>query len=135
MARRQEVFDSEKEKLMKEMEYIRKNVAGQNVLQAKGKLKRLSRIIQAIEQIGMEAALKQKWSETAGEVSVTKSILGVDEAGRHINALQSPVRQLFNLHLRFCQAARSGDMDIRTENLKWDSDKFLFRSPQMNLTR
>jgi ATP-binding cassette subfamily F protein 3 len=136
MARRQEVFDSEKEKLLKEMEYIRKNVAGQNVLQAKGKLKRLSRIVQAIEQIGMEAALSQKWSETAGEVSVTMSILGVDEAGRRINALQSPVRQLPNLHLRLSQAARSGDMVIRTENLKVGfSDKFLFSSPNIDLRR
>jgi ATP-binding cassette subfamily F protein 3 len=136
MARRQEVFDSEKEKLQKEMEYIRKNVAGQNVLQAKGKLKRLSRIVQAIEQIGMEAALKQKWSETAGEVSVTMSIMGVDEAGRRINALQSPVRALPNLHLRLAQAARSGDMVIRTENLKVGfSDKFLFSSPNIDLRR
>jgi len=136
MARRQEVFDSEKEKLQKEMEYIRKNVAGQNVLQAKGKLKRISRIIQAIEQIGMEAALKQKWSETAGEISVTMSILGVDEAGRRINALQSPVRQLPNLHLRLAQAARSGDMVIRTEKLKVGfSDKFLFSSPNIDLRR
>src|SRR3972149_752216 len=136
MARRQEVFESEKEKLQKEMEYIRKNVAGQNVLQAKGKLKRLSRIVQAIEQIGMEAALKQKWSETAGEVSVTMSIIGVDEAGRRINALQSPVRQLPNLHLRLSQAARSGDMVIRTENLKVGFlDKFLFSSPNIDLRR
>jgi len=136
MARRQEVFDSEKEKLQKEMEYIRKNVAGQNVLQAKGKLKRISRIIQAIEQIGMEAALKQKWSETAGEVSVTMSIMGVDEAGRRVNGLQSPVRQLPNLHLRLNQAARSGDMVIRTENLKVGfSDKFLFSSPNIDLRR
>ncbi|MBM3182185.1 MAG: ABC-F family ATP-binding cassette domain-containing protein [Chloroflexi bacterium] len=136
MARRQEVFDSEKEKLLKEMEYIRKNVAGQNVLQAKGKLKRLSRIIQAIEQIGMEAALKQKWSETVSEVSVTTSILGVDEAGRRINALQSPVRQLPNLHLRLAAAKRSGDMVIRTENLKVGfSDKFLFSSPNIDLRR
>ncbi len=136
MARRQEVFDSEKEKLQKEMEYIRKNVAGQNVLQAKGKLKRISRIIQAIEQIGMEAALKQKWSETAGEVAVTMSIMGVDEAGRRINGLQSPVRQLPNLHLRLAQAARSGDMVIRTEKLKVGfSDKFLFSSPSIDLRR
>ena len=136
MARRQEVFDSEKEKLQKEMEYIRKNVAGQNVLQAKGKLKRLSRIIQAIEQIGMEAALSQKWSETAGEVSVTTSILSVEEAGRRVNGLQSPVRQLPNLHLRLAQAARSGDMVIRTENLKVGfSDKFLFSSPNIDLRR
>ncbi|MBE0670163.1 MAG: ABC-F family ATP-binding cassette domain-containing protein, partial [Anaerolineales bacterium] len=136
MERRQEVFESEKEKLQKEMEYIRKNVAGQNVLQAKGKLKRLSRIIQAIEQIGMEAALSQKWSETAGEVSVTTSILSVEEAGRRINALQSPVRQLPNLHLRLSQASRSGDMVIRTENLKVGfSDKFLFSSPNIDLRR
>ena len=136
MARRQEVFDSEKEKLQKEMEYIRKNVAGQNVLQAKGKLKRISRIIQAIEQIGMEAALKQKWSEIVGEVAVTMSIMGVDEAGRRINALQSPVRQLPNLHLRLAAAARSGDMVIRTEKLEVGfSDKFLFRSPNIDLRR
>ena len=136
MTRRQEVFDSEKEKLQKEMEYIRKNVAGQNVLQAKGKLKRISRLIQAIEQIGMEAALKQKWIETAGEVAVTMSILGVDEAGRRINALQSPVRQLPNLHLRLAQAARSGDMVIRTEKLKIGfPDKFLFSSPNIDLRR
>ena len=136
MARRQEVFDSEKEKLQKEMEYIRKNVAGQNVLQAKGKLKRISRIIQAIEQIGMEAALSQKWSETASEVSVTTSILSVEEAGRRINAMQSPVRQLPNLHLRLAQAARSGDMVIRTEKLKVGfSDKFLFSSPNIDLRR
>ncbi|MBK7318520.1 ribosomal protection-like ABC-F family protein [Candidatus Villigracilis affinis] len=136
MARRQEVFDSEKEKLQKEMEYIRKNVAGQNVLQAKGKLKRISRLIQAIEQIGMEAALKQKWIETASEVAVTTSILSVEEAGRRINALQSPVRQLPNLHLRLAQAARSGDMVIRTEKLEVGfSDKFLFRSPNIDLRR
>ena len=136
MERRQEVFESEKEKLQKEMNYIRKNVAGQNVLQAKGKLKRISRLIQAIEQIGMEAALKQKWIETAGEVAVTMSILGVDEAGRRINALQSPVRQLPNLHLRLAQAARSGDMVIRTENLKVGfPDKFLFSSPNIDLRR
>jgi len=134
--RRQEVFDSEKEKLNKEMEYIRKNVAGQNVLQAKGKLKRLSRLIQAIEQIGMEAALNQKWSETATEVSVTTSILSVEEAGRRINALRSPVRTLPNLHLRLGSQKRSGDMVIRTKDLQVGfSDKFLFKSPDIELRR
>ncbi|RJP48291.1 MAG: ABC transporter ATP-binding protein, partial [Anaerolineaceae bacterium] len=96
----------------------------------------LSRIVQAIEQIGMEAALKQKWSETAGEVAVTTSIMSVEEAGRRINALQSPVRQLPNLHLRLAAAGRSGDMVIRTENLKVGfSDKFLFSSPNIDLRR
>jgi ATP-binding cassette, subfamily F, member 3 len=136
IARRQEVFESEKEKLNKEMEYIRKNVAGQNVLQAKGKLKRLSRLIQAIEQIGMDAALNQKWSETAGEISVTTSILSVEEAGRRINALRSPVRTLPNLHLRLGSEKRSGDLVIRTKDLSVGfPDKFLFKSPDIELRR
>jgi ATP-binding cassette, subfamily F, member 3 len=134
--RRQEIFDSEKEKLMKEVEYIRKNVSGQNVLQAKGKLKRLSRILQAIEQVGMDAALNQKWSETAAEVSVTTSIMSVDEAERRVRGMQSPVRALPNLHLRLSSATRSGDMVIRSENLKVGySDKFLFSSPNIDLRR
>ena len=134
--RRQEVFESEKEKLNKEMEYIRKNVAGQNVLQAKGKLKRISRLIQAIEQIGMEAALNQKWSETAAEVSVTTSILSVEEAGRRINALRSPVRVLPNLHLRLGSEKRSGDLVIRTKDLQVGfPDKFLFKTPDIELRR
>ncbi|MBL8051551.1 MAG: ABC-F family ATP-binding cassette domain-containing protein, partial [Anaerolineales bacterium] len=134
--RRQEVFESEKEKLNKEMEYIRKNVAGQNVLQAKGRLKRLSRLIQAIEQVGFEAALNQKWSETADEISVTTSIMSVEEAGRRINALRSPVRTLPNLHLRLGSQKRSGDMVIRTKDLQVGfSDKFLFKSPDIDLRR
>ena len=136
IARRQEVFESEKEKLNKEMEYIRKNVAGQNVLQAKGKLKRLSRLIQAIEQVGFEAALNQKWSETASEISVTTSILSVEEAGRRINALRSPVRTLPNLHLRLGSEKRSGDLVIRTKDLSVGfPDKFLFKSPDIELRR
>jgi ATP-binding cassette, subfamily F, member 3 len=136
IARRQEVFESEKEKLNKEMEYIRKNVAGQNVLQAKGKLKRISRLIQAIEQVGFEAALNQKWSETAGEISVTTSIMSVEEAGRRINALRSPVRTLPNLHLRLGSEKRSGDSVIRTKDLEVGfPDKFLFKSPNIELRR
>jgi ATP-binding cassette subfamily F protein 3 len=135
-ARRQEVFESEKEKLLKEVEYIKKNVSGQNVLQAKGRLKRLSRIMQAIEQVGMEAALNQKWSETANEVSVTTSIMGVEEAERRVRGLQSPVRTLPNLHLRLSSETRSGDMVIRSENLKVGfSGKFLFSSPNIDLRR
>lgn len=136
IARRQEIFESEKEKLNKEMEYIRKNVAGQNVLQAKGKLKRISRLIQAIEQIGFEAALNQKWSETAAEVSVTTSIMSVEEAGKRINALRSPVRTLPHLHLRLGSEKRSGDMVIRTKDLEVGfPDKFLFKSPDIELRR
>ncbi|MEN9563430.1 MAG: hypothetical protein RIR73_1674 [Chloroflexota bacterium] len=136
IARRQEVFESEKEKLLKEMEYIKRNIAGQNTLQAKGKLKRLSRLVQAIEQVGFDAALNQKWSETADEISVTTSSFSAEEAERRIRALRSPVRTLPNLHLRLGSEKRSGDLVIRTKDLRVGfPDKFLFKSPDIELRR
>ncbi|MCK6584808.1 MAG: ABC-F family ATP-binding cassette domain-containing protein [Anaerolineales bacterium] len=136
IARRQEIFEGEKEKLLKEVEYIKKNISGQNTLQAKGKLKRLSRIVQAVEQIGFEAALNQKWSETAEEINVTTSYFGVEEAERRVRALRSPVRTLPYLHLRLGSEKRSGDLVIRTKDLQVGfPDKFLFKSPDIELRR
>ena len=134
--RRQEVFESEKEKLLKEVEYIKRNISGQNTLQAKGKLKRLSRLVQAIEQIGFDAALNQKWSETAEEVTVTTSSFSAEEAERRVRGLRSPVRTLPHLHLRLGSEKRSGDLVIRTKELEVGfPDKFLFKSPDIELRR
>jgi ATP-binding cassette subfamily F protein 3 len=136
IARRQEVFESEKEKLLKEVEYIKRNISGQNTQQAKGKLKRLSRIVQAVEQIGFEAALNQKWSETAEDVHVTTSNFGVEEAERRVRALRSPVRTLPNLHLRLGSEKRSGDLVIRTKDLQVGyPGKLLFKAPDIELRR
>ncbi len=71
--RRQETFESERDKLLKDMEYIKKNIAGQNVQQAKGKLRRLTRTVQAIEQVGMEAVLNTNWSQLDVETT-TESV-------------------------------------------------------------
>ncbi|CAG0998082.1 partial Energy-dependent translational throttle protein EttA, partial [Anaerolineae bacterium] len=140
--RRQEIFESEKEKLLKEVEYIKRNISGQNTLQAKGKLKRLSRLVQAVEQIGFEAALNQKWSETASEVSVTTSNFGVEEAERRVRALRSPVRVLPHLHLRLGSEKRSGDLVIRTKDLQVGyraepgiPENLLFKAPDIELRR
>jgi len=136
IARRQEIFEREKEKLLKEVEYIKKNISGQNTLQAKGKLKRLSRLVQAIEQVGFDAALNQKWSETADEVSVSASYFGVEEAERRVRALRSPVRTLPHLHLRLGSRQRSGDLVIRTKSLQVGyADKPLFHAPDIELRR
>ncbi len=81
---RRETFEAEKEKLLKDVEYIKKNISGQNVSQAKGKLRRLSRIVQAIEQVGMEAVVNQKWAETAADVNLATSPFGPEEAERRV---------------------------------------------------
>ncbi len=137
-----EIFESEKEKLLKELEYIKKNIAGQNTLQAKGKLKRLSRVVQAIEQVGMEAAVNTNWSQL--DVETTTSAFSVEEAEKRVRSLRAPVRVTPDLHLHLRSTSRSGDLVIRTKNLKvgYPADpqgglpeKILFSAPDIELRR
>lgn len=135
-----EIFESEKEKLLKEVEYIKKNISGQNTLQAKGKLKRLTRVVQAIEQVGMHAAVNSNWSQL--DVETTTSPFSVEEAERRVRALRPPQRVTPDLHLHLRSTNRSGDLVIRTKNLKVGyraeerlPEKFLFRTPDIELRR
>jgi ATP-binding cassette subfamily F protein 3 len=135
-----EIFESEKEKLLKELEYIKKNISGQNTLQAKGKLKRLTRVVQAIEQVGMDAAVNSNWSQL--DVATTTSPFSVEEAERRVRALRPPQRVTPDLHLHLRSTMRSGDLVIRTKNLKVGyraedgiPEKFLFTAPDLELRR
>ena len=60
---RQQIFEAEKERLLKEVDYIKRNISGQNTLQAKGRLRRLSRSVEAIESLGFEAVQGKSWAE------------------------------------------------------------------------
>jgi ATP-binding cassette, subfamily F, member 3 len=135
-----EIFESEKEKLLKEVEYIKKNISGQNTLQAKGRLKRLTRVVQAVEQVGMDAVTGSNWSQL--DVETTTSPFGVEEAERHVRALRPPQRATPDLHLHLRSTSRSGDLVIRTKNLKVGypaedglPEKFLFSTPDLELRR
>jgi len=133
---RRETFEAEKAKLLKDVEYIKKNISGQNVSQAKGKLRRLSRVVQAIEQVGMEAVHDQKWAETAGEVTIGTSPFGVEEAESRVRALRAPRRTLPRLHLNLRPAERSGELVLRTSGLRIGyPDRLLFTSPDLVLRR
>ena len=140
--RRQETFEREKDKLLKEVEYIKKNISGQNTSQAKGKLRRLTRVVQAIEQVGFDAVMNTSWSQL--DVETTTSPFSVEEAERHVRALRSPVRTLPKLHLNLRTASRSGDLVIRTKDLQvgYRDDpkrgipgKLLFSTPDIELRR
>jgi ATP-binding cassette subfamily F protein 3 len=135
-----EVFESEKEKLLKEVEYIKKNISGQNTLQAKGKLKRLTRVVQAVEQVGMDAVSSSNWSQL--DVETTTSPFSVEEAERRVRALRPPQRITPDLGLHLRSTQRSGDLVIRTKNLKVGypaedglPENFLFSAPNIELRR
>ena len=138
-AHRFEIFESEKEKLLKEVDYIKRNISGQNTLQAKGKLKRLTRIVQAIEQVGMDA-VNTNWSQL--DIETTQSPFSVEEAERRVRALRPPQRVTPDLHLHLRTSSRSGDLVIRTKDLKVGyhaedevPEKFLFSCPDIELRR
>lgn len=129
-------FESEIERLEKELNYIRRNISGQNVLQAKGKLKRLSRQIQAIEQAGMEAVLSKSWLQVSEDVNITTSPMSVDEAERRLHGLRVPDNRPLQLHLKLRAGGRSGNLVIRTRDLLVGyPGNPLFTAPDLELRR
>jgi ATP-binding cassette subfamily F protein 3 len=114
---RREVYETEKEKLEKDLDYIKKNISGQNVSQARGRLRRLSRHLQAIEQVGLETAISKKWGELSMSVDTTISMLSPDEAQRRVAALREPSNKPPQLHLRLHTDQRSGEIVLRTHDL------------------
>jgi ATP-binding cassette subfamily F protein 3 len=135
---RQQIFESEKARLDKELDYIKRNISGQNVQQAKGKLRRLSREIQAIERLGIEAVQTQSWMQISDQVEISNHPMGVDELERRIRALRGPSNRPPHLHLHLKTNLRSGDLVLRTRNVAIgypDEGRPLFRAPDLLLKR
>jgi len=133
---RSKTFVAEKERLEKELDYIKRNITGQNVSQARGRLKRLSRQLQAIQQIGLEAMTGKTWSEISEDVVTTRSIMNVDQAHAAIKGLQNPVRSTHTLKLHLRPRKRSGNIILRTHDLGIGyPGNPLFSSPDIELHR
>ena len=133
---RRKTFAAEKERLEKELAYIKRNIAGQNVAQARGRLKRLSRRLQAIQQIGLEGMAGKTWSEISTEVTTTRSILSVEQAHAAIRTLRAPDGGYQHLKLRLRPRKRSGNIILRTQNLTVGyPGNPLFAVPDMELRR
>ncbi len=134
LARQEELYLRAREHLLKEIEYIRRNIAGQNVQQAKGRLRRLTRYLQAIEQVGLEAALASDWSQL--EVQTSTSAFSLEEAERRVRDLRPPRPPEALLRLQLRPSARSGDIVLRTCNLRVGyPDRPLFEVPDLVLRR
>jgi ATP-binding cassette subfamily F protein 3 len=133
---RSKTFIAEKERLEKELDYIKRNISGQNVSQARGRLKRLSRQLQAIQQIGLEAMTGKTWSVISEDVVTTRSYMSVDQAHTAINAMRNPVRRAQALQLNLRPRKRSGNIILRTHELKIGyPGNQLFSAPEIELHR
>ena len=135
---RQQIFEAEKDRLAKEVDYIKRNISGQRTQQAKGKLRRISREIQAIESLGFEAVQGKRWLEISSQADISEHPMGVEEAERHMRALRGPTHRPPRLNLHLKASARSGDLVLRTRDLAIgysDEGRPLFHAPDLLLKR
>ena len=113
-------FDAIKERMEKEMDFIRRNIAGQRTQMAQGKLSRLAREVEAIHAGGLEVlpALKSRgWLQVQSEYGLDmRPAATVSELQQRINALRRPLKPV-NLHMRIDASHRSGNIVLRTKDL------------------
>ncbi len=133
---RSKEFEAEKERLLHEMDYIKRNIAAQNVTQARGRLRRMSRQIQAIEQVGLEAMRGKKWLQISQDVQIEAGVMTPEEAESRLRALRNPLRHPTELKLRLSAAKRGGNIVLRTHGLEIGyPGNFLFSVPDLELQR
>ena len=111
----QKIFESEMERLEKEMEIIRRYHAWRKYEEAEGRLKRLGRELKAIERFGILGARDLEWSEVGIR---SARVMGVDEAHRRIKEIRPPASRPPVLHMHLAPASRSGDIVLRTAGLE-----------------
>ena len=115
--RRLAEFESFKAKMEKELEYIRKHIASQNTLQAKGRLKRATREVKAVLVGGLGALHGKSWAQTMDEISISSSDWGVADLAEGIKSLQRPSGRPPRLNLKLASTHRSGNVVLRTKDV------------------
>jgi ATP-binding cassette subfamily F protein 3 len=135
---RQQSFEAEKERLLKDMDYVKRNISGQNTIQAKGRLRRLSRIVEAIESLGFEAVQGKSWAKIVGDADVSTHTMNAEEVERRIRGLRGPSHRPPRLHLNLKSSPRSGDLVLRTYDVDIgyaDEGRPLFHVPDLVFKR
>lgn len=116
--RREEEFLTLKERLEKELDFIKRNIAGQRTQMAKGKLSRISRELMAIEQGGLDALQGKNWSQVTAELDISRFDLSVEEAEARIKSLRNPIIRPPDLRLNLITRQRSGKIVLRSRDLQ-----------------
>jgi ATP-binding cassette, subfamily F, member 3 len=129
------LYEQERERLLNELDYIKRNIARASTNgMAVGRLRRLSRDLAGIEQLGLAGYLStSSWSET-GVGGVRP--LTVAEADKAIKAIPKPVKRTPKLNLDLKYMQRSGEIVLKTREVEVGyPDKFLFTSDDIRLER
>ena len=130
--REEALFKSEIARLESELEFIRKNIAGGKTDIAKGKLKRLTREIVLIEEVGVVEMQNKSWLELGSRVKT----ISANEAAKRIQELPSPVAHQPKLKIKLEAEQRSGQVVLTSRRLQIGyPTKFLFDTDDIRLER
>jgi len=117
-ALREGEFDTIKDKFMRELDYVKRNIARDSTTNmAKGRLKRLIREVKVVEAGGLQALNTKTWSRVMAEVDISSTKWNVADVESHIKGLQSPVQRPPQLGLRLDTDTRSGNIVLRSTEL------------------
>lgn len=134
--RRQQEFEAFKARMEKELDFIRRNIASQRTQMAKGKLKRITRELKAVEAGGLQAVSGKRWLQITHELDISDDDWGVADAAAHVKALQPPGGRPPQLNLKLKADQRSGKIVLRTTDLRVGyPDTPLFTADDVELHR
>ena len=132
LEREMHLFTAEKERMTAELEFIRKHIAGGKTDIAKGKLKRLTRDIVLLEDVGVSGIEGRSWLEIGERVRT----FSANEAARRIHALQPPHTGPPQLKIRLQADERSARSVLRSKQLQIGyADVPLFTTGAIQLDR
>ncbi|BCX04688.1 MAG: multidrug ABC transporter ATP-binding protein [Candidatus Roseilinea sp.] len=115
------IFNQAKARLENELRIVKRDLdavkAGNDkvVTWVKGKLRRMTKEIVAIEALGAEALVNERWSDIAEHITVPFPFT-YEEAERHVRALRPPSRPE-RLRMTLVVTRRSGEIVLRTKRL------------------
>ncbi|MCC6453341.1 MAG: ABC-F family ATP-binding cassette domain-containing protein [Caldilineaceae bacterium] len=113
--RREMEFNTVKEKFLKELDYVKRNIARDSTTNmAKGRLKRLIREVRVVQAGGLQTMLDKNWGQVMEEIAISETRWGVMDVEQAIKGLQSPVQRPPALAMRLKTTLRSGNLVLRT---------------------
>ncbi len=117
--RREAEFNAIKEKFLKELDYVKRNIARDSTTNmAKGRLKRLIREVRVVQAGGLQMLLDKKWGRVMDEVDISSAKWGVADVESAIRSLHSPINRPPQLNLNLRTSLRSGNLVLRSSELE-----------------
>jgi ATP-binding cassette subfamily F protein 3 len=116
--RREAEFEAVKERFLKELDYVKRNIARDSTTNmAKGRLRRLIREVKVVQAGGLQALLNKQWGKVMEEVDISDTKWNVADTEQAIKALHSPTQRPPELNLNLRTSLRSGNLVLRSSDL------------------